>query len=130
MIQVNLHEEDTSSFHDRLLPLIIGLLRTVSTKYTFNIFQKSFYFKFLIYFVNFQAKLPTVLRIYRDTVTSDMKTAIKSVVAELLPVLLARPLDSDFKSNDRIVDSDGVHIFFTTFYLSEDLLFTLIYSKH
>nr|GEV28556.1 vacuolar protein sorting-associated protein 54, chloroplastic isoform X1 [Tanacetum cinerariifolium] len=79
--EVNLHEEDTSSFHDRLLPLIIGLLRT--------------------------AKLPTVLRIYRDTVTSDMKTAIKSVVAELLPVLLARPLDSDFKSNDRNVDADG-----------------------
>ncbi|CAI9293123.1 unnamed protein product [Lactuca saligna] len=79
--EINLLEEDTSSFHDRLLPLIIGLLRT--------------------------AKLPTVLRIYRDTVTSDMKTAIKSVVAELLPVLLARPLDSDFKSGDRIVDSDG-----------------------
>ncbi|KAI3495669.1 hypothetical protein L1887_38015 [Cichorium endivia] len=79
--EVNLYEEDTSSFHDRLLPLIIGLLRT--------------------------AKLPSVLRIYRDTVTSDMKTAIKSVVAELLPVLLSRPLDSDFKSGDRAVDSDG-----------------------
>ncbi|KAF5811438.1 putative vacuolar protein sorting-associated protein [Helianthus annuus] len=74
-------EEDTSSFHDRLLPLIIGLLRT--------------------------AKLPTVLRVYRDTVTSNMKTVIKSVVAELLPVLLARPLDSDFKPGDRIVDADG-----------------------
>lgn len=78
---VNLYEEDTSSFHDRLLPLIIGLLRT--------------------------AKLPAVLRIYRDTVTSDMKTAIKSVVAELLPVLLSRPLDSDFKSGDRNLDADG-----------------------
>lgn len=59
--------------------------------------------------LDFQAKLPTVLRIYRDTVTSDMKTAIKSVVAELLPVL-ARPLDSDFKSNDRNVDADGTHL--------------------
>ncbi|KAI7729170.1 hypothetical protein M8C21_019673, partial [Ambrosia artemisiifolia] len=77
----NWNQEDTSSFHERLLPLIIGLLRT--------------------------AKLPTVLRIYRDTVISDMKTAIKSVVAELLPVLLSRPLDSDFKSGDRIVDADG-----------------------
>ncbi|KAJ9565429.1 hypothetical protein OSB04_001395 [Centaurea solstitialis] len=77
----HLDQEDTSNFHDRLLPLIIGLLRT--------------------------AKLPAVLRIYRDTVTSDMKTAIKSVVAELLPVLLARPLDSDFKPGDRIVDADG-----------------------
>ncbi|MFS7889546.1 putative vacuolar protein sorting-associated protein [Helianthus anomalus] len=74
-------QEDTSSFHDRVLPLIIGLLRT--------------------------AKLPAVLRIYRDTVISDMKIAIKSVVAELLPVLLARPLDSDFKAGDRIVDADG-----------------------
>ncbi|KAK9064384.1 hypothetical protein SSX86_015766 [Deinandra increscens subsp. villosa] len=74
-------QEDTVSFHDQLLPLIVGLLRT--------------------------AKLPTVLRIYRDTVISDMKTAIKSVVAELLPVLLGRPLDSDFKSGDRIVDADG-----------------------
>ncbi|KAI3741427.1 hypothetical protein L1987_59099 [Smallanthus sonchifolius] len=79
--EVYLQQEDISSFNDRLLPLIIGLLRT--------------------------AKLPTVLRIYRDTVTSDMKTVIKSVVAELLPVLLARPLDSDFKSGDRIVDADG-----------------------
>lgn len=66
---------------------------------------------------DFQAKLPTVLRIYRDTVTSDMKTAIKSVVAELLPVLLARPLDFDFKSNDRIVDSDGMHLVFKIRYL-------------
>nr|XP_043620581.1 vacuolar protein sorting-associated protein 54, chloroplastic [Erigeron canadensis] len=79
--EVQLHQEDTSSFHDRLLPLIIGLLRT--------------------------AKLPTVLRIYRDTVTSDMKMAIKSVVAELLPVLLAKPLDSDLKSGDRIAEADG-----------------------
>ncbi|KAL6991812.1 hypothetical protein U1Q18_009923 [Sarracenia purpurea var. burkii] len=34
------------------------------------------------------AKLPSVLRIYRDTVTADMKTAIKTAVADLLPVLL------------------------------------------
>lgn len=31
VIQIHLYEEDTSSSHDRLLPLIIGLLRTVST---------------------------------------------------------------------------------------------------
>lgn len=30
VIQIYLQQEDTSSFHDRLLPLIIGLLRTVS----------------------------------------------------------------------------------------------------
>ncbi|KAI3675848.1 hypothetical protein L1987_85444 [Smallanthus sonchifolius] len=44
-----------------------------------------------------KAKHPTMLRIYRDIVASDIKTVIKSVVAELLSVLLARPLDSDFK---------------------------------
>ncbi|KAI3667419.1 hypothetical protein L6452_42476 [Arctium lappa] len=44
---------------------------------------------------------------YCDTVTSDMKTAIKSVVAELLPVLVARPLEFDFMPGARIVDNDG-----------------------
>ena len=55
----------------------------------------------------FQAKLPSVLRIYRDTLTADMKTAIKTAVAELLPVLVARPLDSDFAPGERMVDADG-----------------------
>lgn len=55
----------------------------------------------------FQAKLPSVLRIYRDTLTTDMKTAIKTTVAELLPVLVARPMDSDFSSGERSVDVDG-----------------------
>lgn len=55
----------------------------------------------------FQAKLPSVLRIYRDTLTADMKSAIKTAVAELLPVLAARPLDSEFSSKDRVVDTDG-----------------------
>ena len=45
--------------------------------------------------VVFQAKLPSVLRTYRDTLTADMKTALKTAVAELLPVLVARPLESD-----------------------------------
>lgn len=79
--EVKLDEEETSNFRDRLLPLIIGLLRT--------------------------AKLPSVLRIYRDTLTTDMKTAIKTTVAELLPVLVARPMDSDFSSGERSVDVDG-----------------------
>lgn len=78
---VKLDEEETSNFRDRLLPFIIGLLRT--------------------------AKLPSVLRIYRDTLTADMKTAIKTAVAELLPVLVARPLDSDFAPGERMVDADG-----------------------
>ncbi|KAK9267669.1 hypothetical protein L1049_010100 [Liquidambar formosana] len=79
--EVKLDEEETSNFRDRLLPLIIGLLRT--------------------------AKFPSVLRIYRDTLTADMKTAIKTAVAELLPVLVGRPLDSEFTPGDRTVDADG-----------------------
>ncbi|XP_065847801.1 vacuolar protein sorting-associated protein 54, chloroplastic isoform X2 [Euphorbia lathyris] len=79
--EVKLDEEETSSFRDRLLPLTVGLLRT--------------------------AKLPSVLRIYRDTLTADMKTAIKTAVAELLPILLARPLESDFTPGERSIDVDG-----------------------
>lgn len=55
-----------------------------------------------------QAKLPTVLRLYRDTLITEMKAAIKATVAALLPVLLARPLDSDLVTGDRVVDSDGL----------------------
>ncbi|KAH9795933.1 vacuolar protein sorting-associated protein 54 [Citrus sinensis] len=79
--QVTVDDEETSNFRDHLLPLIIGLLRT--------------------------AKLPSVLRIYRDTLTADMKMAIKTAVAELLPVLVARPLESDFSPGERAVDADG-----------------------
>ncbi|KAM7505724.1 hypothetical protein LguiB_004628 [Lonicera macranthoides] len=79
--EVRLDEEETSNFRDQLLPLIIGLLRT--------------------------AKLPAVLRLYRDTLTADMKTAIKTAVAELLPVLVARTLESDFTPGERVADADG-----------------------
>lgn len=48
-----------------------------------------------------------MLRLYRDAVTVDMKTAIKNAVAELLPVLLVRPLDSDFAPGERTKDTDG-----------------------
>ncbi|KAL8161855.1 hypothetical protein V2J09_013344 [Rumex salicifolius] len=76
-----LHVQETSNYRDLLLPVVIGLLRT--------------------------AKLPSVLRFYRDTLTVDMKTAIKTAVAELLPVLVVRPQESDFSTGDRTVDSDG-----------------------
>ncbi|XP_019089449.1 PREDICTED: vacuolar protein sorting-associated protein 54, chloroplastic isoform X2 [Camelina sativa] len=76
-----LEEEDTSTLCDRLLPLVIGLLRT--------------------------AKFPSILRMYRDTVTSEMKNAIKKAVAELLPILVARSLESDFSHGERSVDVDG-----------------------
>ena len=48
-----------------------------------------------------------MLRIYRDTLTADMKNAIKTAVADLLPVLLAQPLESDFTQGERSVDADG-----------------------
>ncbi|KAL3344892.1 hypothetical protein AABB24_024041 [Solanum stoloniferum] len=79
--EVKLDEEDTYNLRDRLLPFVIGLLRT--------------------------AKLPAVLRIYRDTLTADMKTAIKMAVEELLRVLGAQPMDSDFVAGERAVDADG-----------------------
>ncbi|KAL4191169.1 hypothetical protein AMTRI_Chr07g79370 [Amborella trichopoda] len=79
--EVKLDEDESSSLRDRLLPLIIGLLRT--------------------------AKLPSVLRVYRDTLISDMKTAIKTTVAELLPLLYGRPVESDLSTGERPADSDG-----------------------
>jgi vacuolar protein sorting-associated protein 54 len=80
-LQVKLEEEDTSTLCDRLLPLVIGLLRT--------------------------AKFPSILRMYRDTLTSEMKNAIKKAVADLLPILVARSLESDFSHGERSVDDGG-----------------------
>lgn len=62
---------------------------------------------FMFDFYKFQAKLPAVLRIYRDTLTADMKTAIKTAVEELLRVLVAQPSDSDFVAGERVADTDG-----------------------
>ncbi|KAL6650281.1 hypothetical protein ACP70R_009206 [Stipagrostis hirtigluma subsp. patula] len=79
--EANIDEEESFVLRDRLLPLIICLLRT--------------------------DKLPAVLRIYRDTLITVMKASIKATVAELLPVLSARPLDSDSVTGDRAADSDA-----------------------
>ncbi|XP_034903688.1 vacuolar protein sorting-associated protein 54, chloroplastic isoform X1 [Populus alba] len=79
--QVKLDDEEMSNFRDRLLPLIVGLLRT--------------------------AKLPPVLRIYRDTLTASMKTTIKNAVAELLPTFSAQSLESDLTPAERTADTDG-----------------------
>ncbi|KAK1266372.1 hypothetical protein QJS04_geneDACA000203 [Acorus gramineus] len=76
-----LDDEESTILRDRLLPLIIGLLRT--------------------------AKFPAVLRIYRDALISDMKAAIKSTVAELLPVLVSWPLEFDITGGERAIDADG-----------------------
>lgn len=48
-----------------------------------------------------------MLRLYRDQLTADMKTAIKNAVAELLPILVSRPMESDFTPGERVVDADG-----------------------
>ncbi|KAG6794091.1 hypothetical protein POTOM_003324 [Populus tomentosa] len=79
--QVKLDDEETSNFRDHLLPLIVGLLRT--------------------------AKLPSVLRIYRDTLTASMKTTIKNAVAELLPAFSAQSLESERTSAEQTADTDG-----------------------
>lgn len=79
--QVKLDDEETSNFRDHLLPLIVGLLRT--------------------------AKLPPVLRIYRDTLTASMKNTIKNAVAELLPTFSAQSLESDLTPAERTADTDG-----------------------
>ncbi|CAN1809888.1 Vacuolar protein sorting-associated protein 54, chloroplastic [Linum perenne] len=80
--EVKLDDEYTSNFRERLLPIVVCLLRT--------------------------AKLPSILRIYRDTLTADMKSSIKNAVAELLPILVARPLESDFTPGEQTVDADVV----------------------
>lgn len=79
--EVRCNDDEGLALHDRLLPLIFGLLRT--------------------------AKLPAVLRIYRDTLTTEMKAAIKSTVAQLLPILLTRASDPDMVSGERVMDSDA-----------------------
>ncbi|XP_037480339.1 vacuolar protein sorting-associated protein 54, chloroplastic-like, partial [Triticum dicoccoides] len=79
--EVNVDEEDGFILRDRLLPLIICLLRT--------------------------DKVPAVLRMYRDTLITVMKASIKSTVAEMLPVLISKPIDSDSVTGDRAADSDA-----------------------
>lgn len=49
---------------------------------------------------SFQGKLPAVLRIYRDTLASDIKTSVKMTVLNM-------HLESDSISGEGIVDTDG-----------------------
>ena len=53
---------------------------------------------------------------YREALTSEMKNAIKNAVAELLPILVARSLESDFSHGERSVDVDGEIIIIITMY--------------
>lgn len=48
-----------------------------------------------------------MLRIYRDTLTADMKAAFKAAINELLPALVARSLGSDFVPGERMMNTDG-----------------------
>ncbi|MCL7039326.1 hypothetical protein MKW94_029953 [Papaver nudicaule] len=73
-------EEEMFNFRDRLLPFIIGLLRT--------------------------KELPSEIRNYREALTANMKTAIKTTVAELLPLLVAQPMESGMMTGDRTPDTD------------------------
>ncbi|KAI4370923.1 hypothetical protein MLD38_019215 [Melastoma candidum] len=79
--EVKLDNEETSNLQDHLLPVVVGLLRT--------------------------AKLPSVLRVYRDMLTADMKTAIKNTVADLLPILVARHAEANFSEADKTADGEG-----------------------
>ncbi|XP_022857191.1 vacuolar protein sorting-associated protein 54, chloroplastic-like isoform X2 [Olea europaea var. sylvestris] len=89
-MQVRLEEERIANFQDQLLPLIIGLLRT--------------------------GKLPAVLRIYRDTLASEIKTSVKQAVEKM-------HLELDSVSGDGMVDADGGFTCILT--LHESLIFGL-----
>ncbi|XP_078442424.1 VPS54 isoform X2 [Wolffia australiana] len=78
---VKFDDEELSNFRDRLLPLIVGLLRI--------------------------EKLPSVLRVYRENLITSMKTDIKDTVAELIPVLSCRSLDSELVGTERTADADS-----------------------
>lgn len=52
----------------------------------------------------FQGKLPAILRIYRDTLASDIKTSIKTTVLNM-------PLDSDSIFGEGTGDTDGGFMF-------------------
>ncbi|KAI8000869.1 hypothetical protein LOK49_LG09G02553 [Camellia lanceoleosa] len=48
-----------------------------------------------------------MLRIYHDTLTAHMKTAIKIAIADILHILLTQPLESDYAPGERMVDANG-----------------------
>ncbi|KAI8000863.1 hypothetical protein LOK49_LG09G02558 [Camellia lanceoleosa] len=48
-----------------------------------------------------------MLRIYHDTLTAHMKTAIKIAIADILHILLTQPLESNYAPGERMVDANG-----------------------
>eukprot|EP00252_Welwitschia_mirabilis_P012692 TRINITY_DN28033_c0_g2_i3.p1 TRINITY_DN28033_c0_g2~~TRINITY_DN28033_c0_g2_i3.p1 ORF type:complete len:822 (+),score=166.05 TRINITY_DN28033_c0_g2_i3:30-2468(+) len=81
LLKIKSVDDPSSGLRDRLLPLVIGLLRT--------------------------AKLPAVLRVYRDTLIADIKASIITTVAELLPLLLMQASECEVPLADRQADRDG-----------------------
>ena len=56
-----------------------------------------------------QSKLSAVLRTYKDALIANIKSTIKTVVAELLPILFTRSPDAgEVASTDRQADMDGL----------------------
>ncbi|XP_074343948.1 vacuolar protein sorting-associated protein 54, chloroplastic-like isoform X2 [Apium graveolens] len=80
--EVEFDRGEDANIKDLLLPVIIGLLRS--------------------------GKLPTVLRLYRDTLAAEMKSAIKVAVSELLPVLVSSPSDFDSMQGERVSELDDM----------------------
>eukprot|EP00850_Spirogloea_muscicola_P018796 SM000176S03127 [mRNA] locus=s176:89841:95315:+ [translate_table: standard] len=76
-------DEATARLREQLLPIAIGLLRT--------------------------SKLPAVLRMYKETLMTDIKVAIKCVVAEVLPVLVAStPAVAAAADDEQLATADSV----------------------
>ncbi|RYR78228.1 hypothetical protein Ahy_A01g002961 [Arachis hypogaea] len=78
-LEVKLKEEETTYLKDRLLPTVIGLLSKATQGFPPNV---------CVMCGANKAKLPSVMRIYQDTLTTDVKGAIKTAVAELLLILI------------------------------------------
>jgi hypothetical protein len=55
-----------------------------------------------------------------------MKASIKATVAELLPVLAARAMDSDSVTGDRAADSDGTYFHLFNIFIFLVLLFVYV----
>lgn len=79
--ETSLATDEEGGLRDQLLPIVVGLLRT--------------------------SKLSAVLRAYKDALITNIKFTIKTVVAELLPILFIRSPDAgEVPSTDRQVDMD------------------------
>ncbi|XP_024532479.1 vacuolar protein sorting-associated protein 54, chloroplastic isoform X2 [Selaginella moellendorffii] len=84
-VEVQVNEEEETNLRELLVPFVIGLLRT--------------------------SKLPAVLKVYKDTLTTDVKSAIKTVVAECLPILLNRSSgDSPATEKQTEIDVSGLNL--------------------